>query len=143
PLLSLWDTFCSKDFRSIPDCRSLLVGNSRPFHGYLGVLFEHRNVGHRQKRDPALPVLSKRPVLSSKRVSQFSSPDSFVEPYDMGYSGIPATVAYCFCTGSCGRFPRVDIDPCWTLTGLCVARSSLLHLVVEILAWLTSLSAGG
>src|SRR3989442_10981377 len=101
-MLPLRDTFYSEDFRSLLDSRSLLAGNSRPFHGYLCVLFEHRNVGHRQKRNPALPVLSQRSLLSSKRVSRLPGPYSIVEPYDLGYSGIPAIVA---------NFLRTS--PCW------------------------------
>ena len=133
-MLPLWDTFYSKDFRSLFDSRSLLAGNSRTFHGYLRVLFEHRNVGHRQKRNPALPVVSQRSLLSSKRVSQIPGPDSIVEPDDMGYSGIPATVAYFLRTSPCSRFPRIDIDSSRTLTRLCFARDHLLHLVLETLA---------
>src|SRR3989441_6708288 len=136
-MLPLWDTFYSKDFRSLFDSRSLLAGNSRTFHGYLRVLFEHRNVGHRQKRNPALPVLPQRIVLSSERVSSCPSPNSSVKPYDLGYSGVPATVAHFFCTSPSWRFPRIDIDPSRTLTGLCLARDPLLHLVLEALARLT------
>src|SRR3989442_14001645 len=97
-MLSLRDTFYSEDFRSIPDCRSFLAGNSRTLNGYLGVLFEHRNVGHCQKRNPALPVLPQRTVLSSERVSSRPSPDSSVEPYDLGHSGVPPTIAHFLCT---------------------------------------------
>src|SRR6266702_1752647 len=130
-MLPLRDTFYSEDFRSLPDCRSLLAGNSRPLNGYLGVLFEHRNVGHRQKRNPALPILSQRIVLSSERVSSCPSPNSSVEPYDLGYSGVPATIAHFIRTSPRGRFSRIDIDPCRTLTGLCLARDDLLHLVLK------------
>ena len=133
-MLPLWDTFYSKDFRSLFDSRSLLAGNSRTFHGYLRVLFEHRNVGHRQKRNPALPVLPQRIVLSSERVSSCPSPNSSVKPHDLGYSGVPATVAHFFCTSPSWRFPRIDIDPSRTLTRLCLAGNNLLHLVLETLA---------
>ena len=133
-MLPLRDTLHSEDFRSLPDSRPLLAGNSRPLNGYLRVLFEHRNVGHRQKRNPALPVVSQRIVLSSERVSSCPSSNSGVEPYDVGYSGVPATVAHFLRTSPCWRFPRIDIDPSRTLTRLCLARDYLLNLVLETLA---------
>src|SRR2546428_1325434 len=133
-MLPLRDTFYSEDFRSLLDSRSLLAGNSRPLHGHLCLLFEHRNVGHRQKRNPALPVLSQRTVLSGERVSRLSSPDSIIQPYDMGYSGVPATVTHFLCTSPRWRFPRIDIGPCRTFAGLCPTRNNLLHLVLETLA---------
>ncbi len=94
-------------------------------------------MGHRQKRNPALPILSQRIVLSSERVSSCPSPNSSVEPYDLGYSGVPAAVAHFLCTNPCWRFPRINIDPSRTLTRLCLARDPLLHLVLEALARLT------
>ncbi len=98
------------------------------------VLLKHRNVGHHTERYPALPILSQHTVLFSKRVSKRPGPDSIVEPYDMGHSGVPATVAHFIYTSPCWRFSGVDIDPCRTLTGLRLAWDNLLHLVLETLA---------
>ncbi len=141
-MLPLWDTFYSEDFRSLPDSRSFFARNSRPLNGYLRVLFEHRNVGHRQKRNPTLPVLSERPVLLSKRISELSSPDSIIEPNDMGHSGISTAIAHRICTSSCRRFIRVYRYPCRTLAGVCLARDYLLHLVLETLAGLLTNPVG-
>src|SRR3989442_5687000 len=129
-MLPVRHTFHSENFRGLPDSRPLLAWNSRALHGYLGVLFKHRNVGHRQKCNPALPVLSQRPLLPSKRISQLSTPHCIVEPNDMGHSGVQAIISHLLCTSSCRRVTGAYLVFLRTFPSLLLALNHLFHLVL-------------
>ena len=132
-MLPLRNTLYSEGFRRLLGSGIILSRNCRTFHGCLRVFFKHRNVGHHTEPDSAVPLLSQHPFLLSQRVSELPGPDSIVEPYDVGYSDVPATVAHFICTSPCWRFSGVNIDPSRTIARLCDARNNLLHLVLETL----------